>query len=155
MCSYCGCRDIELIGRLSNEHDQIVNATTALRVAAAEQDVPGVAQACGTLARLLDPHVRLEERGLFAELRQQEEFTAHVDALCGEHRDIDGELDAIAAGDLARVTGFIRLLRDHISKEENGLFPAAAIALDGEQWERLNADRPDAETPLTAGHTAH
>lgn len=140
MCSYCGCRSIELIGRLTVQHDEIVNATTALRVAAAEQDAPGAAHACVLLAQLMDPHVDLEERGLFAELRQEEEFTAHVDALCGEHRDIDREIAAIVAGDLDRVTPFIRLLRDHITKEENGLFPAAAIALDAGQWERLNAD---------------
>jgi len=140
MCSYCGCRSIELIGRLSTQHDEIVNATTALRTAAAGHDQPGAAAACVVLADLLHPHTRIEERGLFAELRLDDTFTDHIDALCGEHRDLDRELAAISSGDLTRVTPFIQLLRDHISKEENGLFPAAAIALDGEQWERLHAD---------------
>ena len=31
------------------------------------------------------------------------------------------------------------LLREHINKEENGLFPAAAIALDGDAWDRSQA----------------
>ena len=34
---------------------------------------------------------------------------------------------------------FYDLLREHINKEENGLFPAAAIALDGAAWDRAQA----------------
>jgi hemerythrin-like domain-containing protein len=30
-------------------------------------------------------------------------------------------------------------LRRHIDREENGLFPAAVIALDGAAWDRLSA----------------
>ena len=100
MCSHCGCRSIELIGRLSDQHDVIVNATSPLRLAAADGDGSSAADACGVLARLMAPHVGLEERGLFAELRREEEF------------------------------------------------PAAAIALDDEQWARLNADR-GADPPTT------
>ena len=32
------------------------------------------------------------------------------------------------------------ILRRHIDKEENGLFPAAVIALDGPAWERVVSD---------------
>jgi len=143
MCSYCGCRNIELIGRLSAQHDEIVNATSALRTAAAEQDLDAAAVACAGIARLLGPHTRLEERGLFTEMRRDDAFTAHIDALCEEHRAIDGELDAVAAGDLGRITPLIRLLRDHIDKEENGLFPAALASLENEQWDRLHVQQED------------
>ena len=33
-------------------------------------------------------------------------------------------------------------LRDHIDKEDNGLFPAAAIALDGPQWIEVHESTP-------------
>ena len=43
----------------------------------------------------------------------------------------------MADGDLTRMVALETLLRRHIDKEENGLFPAAAIALDGPAWERV------------------
>ena len=33
MCSYCGCRNIPLIGRLSQQHEDIANCTYPLRTA--------------------------------------------------------------------------------------------------------------------------
>lgn len=140
MCSYCGCRSIPLIGRLSDQHEEIIDATTALRRAAADGDTTAAAYAVVSLGRLLHPHTGLEERGLFTELRRDDVFTDHVDTLCGEHRAIDEDLDAVASGRLDRVPALLRLLRDHIDKEENGLFPAAAILLDDDQWQRLHSD---------------
>jgi hypothetical protein len=37
--------------------------------------------------------------------------------------------------------GVLFLLREHILKEQDGVFPAALIALDPEQWERVEAVR--------------
>lgn len=151
MCGYCGCQSIELIGRLTTQHEEIINATTSLRTAARDHDARGASRACVVIAELLDPHTRLEERGLFAELRLDATFTAHIDALCAEHRAIDSELEAIGRGDLDRVAPLIRLLRDHIGKEEDGLFPAALAALDGEQWERLHSDDDSERIRAAAG----
>lgn len=137
MCSYCGCRSITVIGRFSAEHDEIVNAAGTLRRAAEQQDLPAVRAAAHALGHLLHPHTADEERGLFSELRLDPEFTEHVDTLCGEHVDLDARLDAIAGGDLSGMDEFVRRLRRHIDHEENGLFPAAAIALDGPAWERV------------------
>src|SRR5450755_4615502 len=137
MCTYCGCRAITVIGRFSADHETIINATGVLRRAAETGDLPSAWAATQVLAGLLNPHTSSEERSLFAELRRDPEFTDHVDELCREHRDIDAGLAAVAAGDLAGVAALERLLRRHIDKEENGLFPAAAIALDGPAWERV------------------
>lgn len=143
MCSYCGCRSISVIGRYSAEHDQIVNALGVLRRAAvtpasADRGVPAaVGEAAEVLRGLLDPHTESEERGLFRELRQDPDFTEHVDALCAEHGQLHGQLDAVARGELDRLPELEHLLRHHIDREENGLFPAAAIALDGPAWERV------------------
>ena len=139
VCSYCGCRAITVIGRFSAEHEAIVNATGVLRRAAQVGDLAATQTAARVLAELLDPHTRSEERSLFAELREDPEFTDHVDMLCGEHREINAQLAIVAEGDLTGMVVLETLLRRHIDKEENGLFPAAAIALDGPAWERVVA----------------
>ena len=142
MCSYCGCRAITMIGRLSTEHVAIINATGALRRVALDGDNAGAAIAVEELAALLDPHTRGEEQGLFAELRLDEDFADHVDALCAEHREIDARLARVADGDHAEVQELENLLRRHIDKEENGIFPAAAVALDGAAWDRIGQRAP-------------
>ena len=139
VCSYCGCRAITVIGRFSAEHEAIIDATGVLRRAAGTGDAMAARAAARGLAELLDPHTRSEERSLFAELRQDPEFTEHVDELCGEHRQIDAQLAVVAGGDLTGVAALENLLRRHIDKEENGLFPAAAVALYGPAWERVTA----------------
>jgi hemerythrin-like domain-containing protein len=139
VCTYCGCRAISLIGRFSAEHEAIVNATGVLRRAAGSGDLLASRVAAGRLAALLDPHTRSEERSLFAEMRTDSEFTEHVAGLCQEHDEINLRLAAVVEGALAGASGLERLLRRHIDKEENGLFPAAAIALDGPAWERVAA----------------
>ena len=137
MCSYCGCRANTVIARYSAEHDEIVNAMGILRRTASAGDRDGARVAVGDLAGLLEPHTSSEERSLFAELRRDPEFTAHVDGLCAEHREIDSALARVVEGDLAAAGMLEDILRRHIDKEENGLFPAAVIALDGPAWERV------------------
>jgi len=139
MCGYCGCRAITVIGQLSAEHDQIVNLTGELRRAVDGADTAAVRGAVTALKAALDPHASTEEHGMFAELRRDSDFTDHVDALCGEHDDLDERLGRLADGDLSGFPAFETLLRRHIDREENGLFPAAAIALDGPAWERVTA----------------
>lgn len=139
MCSYCGCRSITLIGRFSDEHDAIINATGVMRRAAATGDSQTTRAAVDHLATLLDPHVLSEERSLSSQLRPDPEFTEHIERLCTEHHAIAVGLTRVADGDLAYAVALETLLRRHIDKEENGLFPAAAIALDGPAWEQVVA----------------
>ena len=135
MCSYCGCREITVIGRYMAEHEDVVNLAGVLRRAVAAGDPAQVRAAVDAVRSALDPHTGSEERGLFARMRQDPEFTEHIDALCGEHHDLGALLDRVAGGDGTAYEGFERLLRRHIDREDNGLFPAAAIALDGPDWE--------------------
>jgi hemerythrin-like domain-containing protein len=139
MCTYCGCRAISLIGRFSAEHESIINAAGVLRRAAGTGDAVTGRAAAHDLAALLDPHTLSEERSLFAELRADPEFAEHVEGLCVEHDEINRWLARVVEGDLADVVGLEKLLRRHIDKEENGLFPAAAVALAGPEWERVVA----------------
>ena len=48
----------------------------------------------------------------------------------------------VHAGEHERIHDFITMLRDHMDKEDNGLFPAAAIELDGPDWEEALALTP-------------
>ena len=82
-------------------------------------------------------------------LRRQEEFTDHIDSLCSEHTTLDAQLEAIRrAGsdvDPVLVDTFLHDLRHHIDREDNGLFPAAAIALDAPDWAEVDEATP---TPM-------
>lgn len=151
MCSYCGCQSITVVGRFMAEHDEIINATGEMVRAAASGDKARVRESARVVALLLHPHTRAEEVGLFTVMRAQEEFTDHIDALCGEHSSLDDLLEAVAGGALDRAPEFEKALRTHIDKEDNGLFPAAAMSLEGPEWERVDASTPPAEAALTDG----
>ena len=139
VCSYCGCRAITVIAELTAEHEAIINATGLLSRAAAAGDADAARVAVELVSSLLEPHTVREERGLFVELRRDREFTAHVDALCAEHREIDSFLSRVSGGDLPAATELETLMRRHIDREENGIFPAAAIAVDGDTWDLIEA----------------
>jgi hemerythrin-like domain-containing protein len=139
MCQHCGCRSNAVIRRLSDEHDAIIDALGDLRRAAEVGDTTTVRRRAGHLADLLDPHTAAEENGLFRELGADGEFTEHLEALTDDHADLHRRLHAIADGDPAGIADFEVRLRRHIDREENGLFPAAVIALDGATWDRLSA----------------
>ena len=59
-------------------------------------------------------------------------------------------LDEIGSGRTAAMEAFERALRCHIDREENGLFPAAAIAFSGPEWDRVAALTPAATDPQPA-----
>ena len=145
MCTYCGCESIAVIGRFMAEHTEIVNAAGGLRRACEEGDPSQVAAAADRVEELLHPHTRSEEVGLFAVMRRQEEFADHIDSLCAEHTTLDAQLAAIRAGtpvDLTLVDRFLHDLRHHIDREDNGLFPASAIALEGPDWKEVDDVTP-------------
>ena len=54
-----------------------------------------------------------------------------MDGLCAEHTALDVLAQRVRAGEHERIDDFITMLRHHMDKEDNGLFPAAAIELDG------------------------
>ena len=142
MCTYCGCESIEVIGRFMAEHTEIINAAGELRRACQAGDQAAVETTADALADLLSPHTRAEEVGLFAVMRRDEQFTDHIDDLCGEHTTLDAQLAVVRAGDHAAYPAFEDLLRHHIDREDNGLFPAAAIALDGPDWVEVDGSTP-------------
>jgi len=44
----------------------------------------------------------------------------------------------------------LALLREHILKQQDGVFPAALAALDPEQWERIEAVRTRLGASMTS-----
>ena len=78
-------------------------------------------------------------------LAEDLEFTDHVHGLCGEHVTLGELLDRSGAARTTSSPTSSGLLRDHIDREENGLFPAAAIAFAGPEWgagHRLTPEPP-------------
>ena len=53
-------------------------------------------------------------------------------------------LAALRSGRTEALPAFYVALRNHMDREDNGLFPAAAIALDGPDWERVHDLTPPA-----------
>jgi len=141
MCNYCGCRSFPLIGRLTEEHEAIINATGRLRraISTGDGDRVEALDALDALLELLAPHTVTEENGLFAELRAEGSLADEVDKLCAEHADIHQALVRVdrAAPDWAPVLAALDRLLRHIDAEEHGLFPAAVIALPISAWDRL------------------
>ncbi|MFD2007125.1 hemerythrin domain-containing protein [Streptomyces narbonensis] len=139
MCHYCGCREIPLIKEFIAEHEAITDlAGDAVRALDAG-DREGARTLVERMAVLLLAHWSGEERGLFAVMRENEEYTAYVDALAAEHRELAAFLARLDLGSDAQRAEFVRAvdeLHDHIAKEEDGLFPASLTELTGEQWNR-------------------
>lgn len=156
MCSYCGCDSIEVIGRFMTEHVEIINATGKLRRAVSSAGSVDVASARSVVAGLLWPHTEAEESGLFRVMARDEVFADHIATLCGEHELLGRLLSDVVPGDDDAMARFEDTLREHIHKEDNGLFPAAAVALDGADWVEVHATTPhshDGDDPHSHAHT--
>jgi len=145
MCEYCGCQQVATIAELYREHDDAVAIIGQVHSALAARRLEDVAEGCRRILAVLAPHTVVEEEGLFPEMA--EEFPDHVHALRSEHREVEKVLgeasDAIPEDPTwpNRLVDVLYLLREHILKEQDGVFPAALIALDADQWERIEAVR--------------
>ena len=90
------------------------------------------------MAEELRSHWRGEENGLFAVMRGDDLYAEHIAPLVREHRELDALLESVDLSDSEdrdRVRKAIFDLREHIAKEEDGLFPASLTALDGDAWD--------------------
>ncbi|KGN30810.1 hypothetical protein N802_06265 [Knoellia sinensis KCTC 19936] len=122
------------MGRFMAEHEDIINHLTALRNA---PDEAGRSAAADAMAHALWPHTDAEETGLFSVLARDELFTDHIASLCAEHVEIGERLAQVREGEPGAFESFEKLLREHIDREDNGLFPASAIHLNGDDWEEV------------------
>ncbi|MEN3539600.1 hemerythrin domain-containing protein [Microbispora sp. ZYX-F-249] len=154
MCEYCGCQAVTVIGELTREHDLVVDLIGDARTAYAAGDTDAMTAIAGRIAEVLGPHTEVEEHGLFPALAA--DFPEHVAGLEAEHRRIEavlGEAADGAPGDPGwplRLLDVLNLLRAHILKEQDGVFPAALAGLATEDWEAVEAVRARAGTLLRA-----
>jgi hemerythrin-like domain-containing protein len=145
MCEYCGCQEVTTIGDLTGEHDAVVNLIGEVRAANRRGDVPAMAGLARRISAVLGPHTEVEERGLFPALAS--EFAGPIAALEAEHRQIEAVLDEAASGRPddpnwpPRLLDALAVLRDHILKEQDGVFPAALTSLRNEDWDAVDAVR--------------
>ncbi|MFI7542440.1 hemerythrin domain-containing protein [Actinoplanes sp. NPDC049599] len=154
MCEYCGCQAVEAIGELTREHDTVVGLISRIRAAHGLHDVPELAALARAITTVLEPHTAVEERGLFPAL--VDDFPDQVAALHADHRRIEAVLGEAAGGTPAdpawpdRLVQTAELLREHILKEQDGVFPAALAGLSPEQWEAVDAVRSGVGSALPA-----
>ena len=145
MCEYCGCQQITVLDELTREHDAVVAVIGQMRLHLAAGRLEEVTGCCRVITAILQPHTTVEEDGLFPEL--SEDYPDHVAVLRREHREIEHVLaeaaDAVPVDPAwpERLQRAMFLLREHILKEQDGVFPAALTSLDGEQWARVERVR--------------
>lgn len=163
MCSYCGCRAITPIGDLTAEHVTIQNLCGEVRRAVSAGDHATAAARLSELADVVHEHDAVEEQSIYPAMGRIPEFGDKVGTLFDEHDELDAVIDealaTVASDGPAAVRwdpllAVFEVLLEHIQHEENGLFPAAAIALDTPDWEHAMRVReeyhrihPDAPGP--------
>ena len=148
MCHYCGCRELPLIRDYIAEHERAINLGGGAVRAIDRGELAEASALLGAMGAELRSHWQGEENGLFAVLGHDKVFAEHIGPLVREHRELEELLRTVDLSDPAD-QGHVRTavfeLHEHIGKEEDGVFPAALIALDGDQW----------DASIQAWHAAH
>ncbi len=138
MCEYCGCQSIPAIRELTSEHDAVVDQIGEVTRRLRDGHTSAAVDACRRISRILRPHTAVEEQGLFPAMAV--EFPDQVKVLHQEHRAIEAVLAECADGVPAdptwpnRVRQALDLLRTHILKEQDGVFPATLSVLGNDDW---------------------
>lgn len=148
MCGHCGCHEVDAVAELVREHDALVEQSAAVSAALARGDRAAARTLLSALVGHLGTHVEREEHGLFAALREQGDFAGEVQALEGEHRDLDhavGHLDTEDPGFEAAVRELLADLAVHIEREDVGVFPVSVVTLGASGWDTVA--RAHAATP--------
>lgn len=140
MCEHCGCREVEPIAELMDEHLALLEVSGDARRQLDGGDLSGCVQTLERLAGLLGRHVSREEQGVFAAMKEQGDFVDAVQELEAEHVSFDEALaclDPAAPGFADGVHALLAQLSDHIDNENLGIFPAATITLGARGWQTV------------------
>jgi len=148
VCQYCGCRQVPLIRDYIDEHERVVDLGDATLRALAHDDRATAHRLVERMSDLLGDHWRGEEDGVFTVMSEADPtYAEYVDTLVGEHRSLAAFLEVLdleIPAHRERLEFELGLLREHIAREEDGLFPASLTTLDGGQWDRAIAAWHDA-----------
>ena len=157
MCEHCGCRGVEPIAELMDEHLALLELSGEVRRHLVAGDRDAAARALSRLGGLLDRHVGREERGIFAAMKDDGEFTDVVVGLEAEHATFDQLLHALDPADEdfpTRVGALLEELSEHIDKENLGVFPVAVVTLGARGWETVGRAHEAEPSFLTDGASA-
>jgi iron-sulfur cluster repair protein YtfE (RIC family) len=138
VCHYCGCRQIPLIRDYIAEHERVTDlGGDAVRALHAD-DLPTVRRCLAAMATELATHWQGEENGLFRVMGREPEYAGYIAPLIEEHRQLAellATVDVEEPGGQQRIRAAVVELLEHISKEEDGLFPASLVSLSGQDWD--------------------
>jgi hemerythrin-like domain-containing protein len=159
MCEYCGCKAVGTIERLTLEHDKALELIDEAREAYRHGERIRLCMIVGQIDTLLTPHAIVEERGLFPAMAA--DFPVEIAALEKEHHHVEAVLAELrrAGSDLPsgplsgpdwpeRLMDALTVLRRHIIREQEGVFPAALSTLGTEEWLRLETLRALADAEV-------
>jgi hemerythrin-like domain-containing protein len=151
MCEYCGCRGVEPIAELMDEHSALADEAHEIRKALDDGDRDRTLALLMHLAGHITRHTGREEAGLFTALRDKDEFLDELGDLEGEHRHLDSVLagldpDADDFGDV--VTRLLDDLSVHIEREELGVFPVSVVTLGVDGWDVVERSRTESPSFL-------
>jgi len=147
MCHYCGCRHVSLIRDYIAEHERVTDLGGDAVRAIAGDDLERAHRCINEMAALLASHWQGEENGIFRVMQREDEYASYIAPLIEEHRELAELLATVDVGDRAdqeRIRHAVAELLEHISKEEDGLFPASLTALSGQDWDEAMAAWRDA-----------
>jgi hemerythrin-like domain-containing protein len=140
MCEHCGCRGVEPVAELMDEHFALLEVSDEVRRSLAAQDRGEVRRLLERAGRMLARHVSREEAGIFAALEEQGDFVDAVRELEAEHIDFDRQLaclDGSTPDFAAAVHRLLDELAEHVEKENLGFFPVAVVTLGAHGWETV------------------
>jgi hemerythrin-like domain-containing protein len=142
MCEYCGCRQIEPLSELMDEHLALLDDAGDVEKALRHGERDRVLQLLERLRLHLAEHVRREEDGVFTALTDAGEFTEEIRELTEEHRELDEFLRTVDPGDpmfTERIRRMSAHLSDHIDREDLGIFPVSVVTLSAPGWDTVTA----------------
>lgn len=140
MCEHCGCRGVEPIAELMDEHLELLDHAGEVRRLLDGADLDGAWDRMGLLAGLLTRHVRREEAGIFTAMKEQGDFADAVAELEAEHSSFDealSDLDRSSPTLRAELEALFAELTEHIDKENLGIFPVAVVTLGADGWDTV------------------
>lgn len=160
MCEHCGCRQIEPLAELMDEHFALLDVASDIEVALRHRENDRAVDLLRRLATLLDQHVHREEDGVFTALKETGEFVDEVLELEQEHDDFDTQIAALdpRSPEFAEhVRELFEHLSLHIDRENLGIFPVSVVTLGARGWDtiaRVHAEQPSFLDQMTNAEPA-
>ena len=137
MCEYCGCREVQPVGELMDEHAALMDEAAHVRQALTNGHTTLARERLTRLTGHLHRHVRREEAGIFSALRDKGEFLDELSELEAEHRHFDDVVARLDAGSVDFTPELLRLFDDlgeHVEREDLGIFPVSVVTLGAVGW---------------------